>query len=106
MRGRLSGSRLLPTRSATAASASPSTPPLTLSSRLSTIAWRRISAAFAPSASRSATSFCRRIARTSISPARLTQAISSTTATARNSVRSSGSRLLNRLFLQRAHQRS
>ena len=44
----------------------------------------------APSASRTAISRCRRIARTSINPARFTHAINSTTATARNSVRNSG----------------
>ena len=70
--------------------ASPSTPPLTLNTRLSRIVCRSSAAARAPSASRTAISRCLRMARTSIRPARLAHAISSTTATARNSVRSSG----------------
>ena len=65
-------------------------PPATLNTRLCRIACQRSVTDLAPSARRTAISRCRRIARTSNSPARLAQTISNTTATARNRVRISG----------------
>ena len=89
-RGIDSGSKRKVIRIAAAAKPRPSKPPATLSTNPSHTDSRRIAAARAPSASRTAYSRLRRMARTSSSPATLTHAISSTIATARNSVRSKG----------------
>ena len=89
-RGIDSGRRFRAVRIAIAAKARPSSPPATLSSKPSKIDSRRITPERAPRASRTAYSRRRRMARTSSKPATLTQAISKTTATARNSVRNNG----------------
>ena len=90
MRGRVSGNWLTHTRIAMAARAMPSTPPDTLSAKLSSMLCRKSAAVLAPNASRTLISRRRRIARTSSSPARLAQAMSSTTHTARNRIRIRG----------------
>src|SRR5262249_38068276 len=68
----------------------PGTPPVTTSARLCSSAWRSSLRPLDPRARRTANSRRRRIARTSSSPARFAHAISSTTATARKSVRTRG----------------
>ena len=89
-RGSVCGSRLTPTRKATAANASPIAPPAILKTVLSTMACRSNVAARAPRASRTAISLRLRMARTSKTPARFAQAISRTTITAKSRVRSRG----------------
>ena len=89
-RGRVSGRKLIPTRSATQARASPMRPPQVLSSNASTSDWRRTATPLAPRARRTAISRRRRITRTSSSPARLAQAMNRTTVTAKKSVLTSG----------------
>ena len=61
---------------------SPSAPPASESIRLSVSNWRTILPRRAPSAKRTAISFCRAVARESKSPATFAHAISSTTPTA------------------------
>ncbi len=89
-RGMESGSRLSAVRITTAANANPTTPPARLISNPSQTDSRTIAPERAPRASRTAYSRRRRMARTKSSPAVLTHAMSNTTETARNNVRSNG----------------